>query len=78
MDLTKTKEKLIETIQSSNDEVLLVELLDIVEQHDVTTSLPEEQLRILKERILKEETGKSVYRDAREVVQEIKMKLKHV
>ena len=78
MDLTKTKEKLIATIKSSNDEVLLFELLGIIEQYDVTTSLSDEQLKILKERILKEETGKSVYRDARDVVQEIKAKLKHV
>ena len=78
MDLSKTKEKLISAIQSSNDEVLLVELLDVVEQYDVITSLSDEQLRILKERIIKEETGKSVYHDAREVIEQIKADIKNV
>jgi hypothetical protein len=78
MDLTKTKEKIISAIQSSDDEVLLVELLDVVEQYNVMTSLSDEQLKVLKERILKEESGKGVYRDAREVIEQIKAGLKNV
>lgn len=32
MDLSLIKKKLIEKIQSSNDEILIVEMLDMVEQ----------------------------------------------
>ncbi len=76
MDITKTKEKLIHKIQSSNDEVLLIELLDVLEQHDVVVTLNEEQQQQLDRAIQKEKEGKGEYVDAREFIQQLKNKLK--
>lgn len=76
MDIVKTKEKLIHKIQTSNDEVLLIELLDVLEQHDVVLTLNDEQQQRLERAMQKEIAGKGEYQDAREFVQQMKDKLK--
>lgn len=75
MDLLKTKRKLIDTIQSTSDETLLVELMDVVEHHDVPVYLTDEQKAILTERINRVEEGKATYYNAREEAAKIKKKL---
>lgn len=75
MDLLQTKRKLIDTIQSTRDETLLVELLDVVEQHDMVINLSDEQKTILKERINRVEEGNTTYHNAREEAEKIKKKL---
>lgn len=66
MNLPLIKQKLIEKIQSTNDEVLIVELFDMVEQHDIVVPLSQAQNHILKERIKKVEEGKGVFYNAKE------------
>lgn len=78
MDINKAKQKLIDMINSSNDEVLLVELLDVVKHHDVVAGFSDEQQIILKQRMANEKAGKGIYEDARKAVQDIKSKLKDV
>jgi 3-phenylpropionate/cinnamic acid dioxygenase small subunit len=74
MDLIKTKRKLIEAIESTEDENLLMELLDRVEQRDII-SLSNEQKAILQERIMRVEEGKATYSNAHDEADKIKKKL---
>ncbi len=75
MDLLQTKRKLIDTIQATRDETLLVELMDVVEHHDVVVNLSDEQRAILSERINRVEEGNATYYNAREEAEKIKKKL---
>ncbi len=75
MDLLETKRKLIDTIQATRDETLLVELMDVLEHHDVVVSLTAEQMTMLKERINRVEEGRVTYYNAREEAEKIKKKL---
>ncbi|GDX51770.1 hypothetical protein LBMAG27_08170 [Bacteroidota bacterium] len=75
MDLPLIKKKLIEKIQSSNDEILIVELLDMVEQHNVVAGLSAEQRQALSERISRVEEGNAVYLNAKEEAEKLRKKL---
>ena len=75
MDFLQTKRKLIDTIQTTHDESLLVELMDVVEQHPVVINLSEKQKAILQERISRVEEGDATYYNAREEAAKIKKKL---
>jgi hypothetical protein len=76
MGLLRHKKKLLKRIETSNDEVLIAELLGVIERHDVVIELSNEQKSKLKERIQMVEEGKAVYYNARETAQKIKDKLK--
>ncbi len=75
MNLLETKRKLIDTIEATRDETLLVELMDVLQHHDATVSLTEEQNTILKERINRVEEGRATYYNAREEAEKIKKNL---
>ena len=75
MNLPLIKKKLIEKIQSSNDEILIVELLDMVEQHNVVAGLSAEQRSALSERISRVEEGNAVYLNAKEEAEKLRKKL---
>ena len=75
MDLPLIKKKLIEKIQSSNNEVLIVELLDMVEQQNVVAGLSAEQQKAISDRISRVEEGNAVYLNAKEEAEKLKSKL---
>lgn len=75
MELHETKAKLIKRINSSSDELLLIELLDMVEQYDVVQTLSAQQQTAIKERIDLIEKGGVTYLDAKSEVNKIKESL---
>ena len=75
MDLPLIKKKLIERIEASNDEVLIIELLDMVQQHNMVTNLSTEQRQTLSDRINRVEEGNVAYLNAREEAEKLKKKL---
>lgn len=75
MELHETKDKLIKRINSSSDELLLIELLDMVEQYDVVQTLSAQQQTAIKERIELIEKGGVTYLDAKSEVNKIKESL---
>ena len=75
MNLLETKRKLIDTIEATSDETLLVELMDVLQHHDNIVRLTEEQNTMLKERINRVEEGRATYYNAREEADKIKKNL---
>lgn len=75
MDLLQAKHKLIHRIESTSDEILLLELMGVVENYDVVMNLSDEHHALLKERIKRIEEGDADYFNASEEAEKIKKEL---